>query len=196
MFSVAAPFFSTAAHLIAEHFGLLFIAACALNSAWLFAWTREQWVLAEAIIWAYCAVTFLLFRHQLPPQGSFFHELPPTNGLFQELAYRTGLEVHFGWLLCAATVSVPVTLKALLGAELGALPTCALFAGLAFFARFVINNNVVSAVVAWALWAVHYNNVSRQKAKISPSSAIVSMACVGLTFVLIFSTVMRFVWAK
>jgi hypothetical protein len=75
--------------------GTWFAVACVMNSLWLITWGNSRWIISLGLIWSYVFVLFKILSCQSTSVTLF----------------NVGHQIHFGWVLCAATVSVPLVVK-------------------------------------------------------------------------------------
>jgi hypothetical protein len=119
--------------------GTWFAVACVVNSLWLITWGNSLWIVSQGLI---CGYAFVLFKI-LSCQST-------TVTLF-----NVGHQIHFGWVLCAATVSVPLVVKMTFNKLISANITSVLLAIPPLVAwRLFPRMTFTHLAIVWALVAV------------------------------------------
>lgn len=147
-----------------DSFLTVFALVACVNVMWLLVWGRKMWLVAEGLLFTYAFLAWQLWREAAP-----FCATAPAAALLPNIAACFFPAVHFGWLLCACTVSLPLVIKAHFGWQAGPISSVALLALLAAVA-IALRNLYIKGVVCWALLAISLHSRN-------PYSSLVVQAC-------------------
>jgi hypothetical protein len=118
--------------------------------------------------------------------------LKPHRTVLQKVAFEIGPALHFGWVLCACTLSTVFTSRLLGGHLLDPYFTSLLLTLPLIISRFIHNDLVMIIVVSWALLGIRASQVMRLSRGEEPASHVVANWCV----LLVFACFLDAVWIK
>ncbi len=160
----------------------LFLGVCAVNCLWLVTWGWRFFVPAAFLLVAYAVLLFQLWL---------------TRGQLSLHLGQIAISVHFGWVLCANTVSIPLSIGFVTGRLVPAWLTALLLAGLAGMS-FFLQDVYICFVVVWALFAIRHMQMQRIQRKVTdgPSSKLIVQTCQVLMALLVVLIFVLLLWWK
>ena len=143
---------------------------CAFNMLWLVLWGNKRWTPATILIFCYA---FILYRMASCPDAMIGHM------------------IHFGWVMCASTVSIPLYFQAVFGFLVPDFVVSALL----FLPTYVSLHFPIATrvTVIWALFAIAMQHRKRRKNEKEFYSSIVVVACAIASITLLASVAVKII---